>query len=268
MKPAWAWLVGLAVAPSLPAQALDPARLDAARQFLQVSVDSGAFPGAVLMVGLHGRVVYQTAVGHYGVHDPRPVNDSTIYDLASLTKVIGLTTGAMILVNEKQLDLDRRADAYVPAFQGANKDRVLIRHLLTHSSGLPAWRPIYQLAQDRASALDSIDATPLDTLPGIRFVYSDLGAIVLAQAVEAITKQPLDSFLAREVFQPLGMKETRYLPPTEWRQRIAPTEIDPWRGRELLGEVHDENAARLGGISGHAGLFSTAPDLARFAAWL
>jgi CubicO group peptidase (beta-lactamase class C family) len=251
-----------------PRVLFDPARLQAAHQFLGASVDSGAFPGGVLLVGMNGRVAYTTTAGHYGVDDPRPVSDSTIYDLASLTKVIGLTTGVMILVNEGKLDIDRPVQAYVPAFRGAGKERVLVRHLLTHSSGLPAWRPIYQLAADRQSALDSINATPLDTTPGTRFVYSDLGAIVLAEAVEAITQEPLDRFLDRRVFQPLGMRDTRYLPPAAWHSRIAPTEKDPWRGHELVGEVHDENAARLGGVSGHAGLFSTAPDLARFAAWL
>ena len=261
-------MVLTAAAPAI-AQSRDTASFGPVRHYLEAEVDSGAFPGAVLSVGVHGRVVYQTAVGHYGVHDPRPVTDSTIYDLASLTKVIGLTTEVMILVNEGKLDINRRADFYVPAFRGANKDRVLIRHLLTHSSGLPAWRPFYQLAADRQSALDSINATPLDSAAGVSFVYSDLGAIVLGEAVQHITGQPLDSFLARRVFEPLGMQETRYLPPEAWRPRIAPTEIDTaWRHRELVGEVHDENAARLGGVSAHAGLFSTAPDLARFATWL
>jgi len=158
---------------------------------------------------------------------------------------------------------------YVPAFQGAGKDRVTIRHLLTHSSGLPAWRPLYRDAATRDQALTLVDTTPLLRQPGDAFVYSDLGAIVLTQALEAITGTRLDAYLDTALFRPLGMGSTRFLPPGSWRGRIAPTENDSsFRHRLLRGEVHDENAAILGGVSGHAGLFSTAPDLVRFAQWL
>jgi CubicO group peptidase (beta-lactamase class C family) len=197
------------------------------------------------------------------------VTTETIYDLASLTKVIGLTTAAMMLVDSGKLDLDTPVQRYVPAFQGANKDRVTIRHLLTHSSGMPAWRPLYAEAKAREEALALVDTTPLMRQPGDTFVYSDLGAMVLAQAVQAVSGQRLDDFLAARLFGRLGMTSTRYLPPENWRSRIAPTENDTvFRHRLLRGEVHDENAGRLGGVSGHAGLFSTAPDLARFAQWL
>jgi CubicO group peptidase (beta-lactamase class C family) len=175
----------------------------------------------------------------------------------------------MMLVQEGKLDLDASVARYVPAFQGPGKERVTIRHLLTHSSGLPAWRPLYTEATTRATALALTDTTPLVRQPGDTFVYSDLGAIVLTQAVEAITGEPLDRFLEARVFAPLGMRATRFLPPKSWRSRIAPTENDTaFRHRMLRGEVHDENAGRLGRVSGHAGLFSTAPDLARFAEWL
>jgi CubicO group peptidase (beta-lactamase class C family) len=197
------------------------------------------------------------------------VTTETIYDLASLTKVIGLTTAAMLLVDSGKLDLDAPVQRYVPAFQGANKERVLIRHLLTHSSGMPAWRPLYAEAKTRDEALALVDTTALLRQPGDTFVYSDLGAMVLTQAVEAITGQRLNEFLDAEIFGRLGMTSTRFLPPGSWRSRIAPTENDTvFRHRALWGEVHDENAGRLGGVSGHAGLFSSAPDLARFAAWL
>jgi CubicO group peptidase (beta-lactamase class C family) len=186
-----------------------------------------------------------------------------------LTKVIGLTTACMILVNEGKLDLDAPVQRYVPEFRGPMKEQVTIGHLLTHSSGLPGWRPLFREATDRHSALALVDTTPLDTAPGTRFVYSDLGAITLMQVVERITGERLDRYLAARVFAPLGMTATRYLPPREWRDRIAPTEIDTvFRHRLIRGEVHDENAGRMGGVSGHAGLFSTAPDLARFASWL
>jgi CubicO group peptidase (beta-lactamase class C family) len=191
-----------------------------------------------------------------------------VYDLASLTKVIGLTTAMMIAVDSGLIDLDAPIQLYVPPFAGPNKDRVTVRHLLAHASGLPAWRPLFRESTTRAEAFALADSTPLDTLPGTRYVYSDLGAIVLTQAVEAVFGQRIDSLLDRLVFERLRMTTTRYLPPAEWVERIAPTEKDPWRGRILRGEVHDENAARLDGVSGHAGLFSSAPDLLRFGEWL
>jgi len=236
--------------------------------YLQSQVDS-AFPGATIAVGYRDSVVLLAAVGHYGADDKRPVTTETIYDLASLTKVIGLTTAAMMLVDQGKLDLDAPVQRYVPAFQGASKERVLIRHLLTHSSGMPAWRPLYAEAKTPEEALALVDTTALLKQPGDTFVYSDLGAITLTQAVEAITGQRLNDVLDSRLFGPLGMRSTRYLPPESWRERIAPTENDTvFRHRLLRGEVHDENAGRLGGVSGHAGLFSTAPDLARFATWL
>ena len=246
-------------------------RFDPVVTYLRTQVDS-AFPGAVIVVGRRNwreRELLLASVGHYGTSDPRPVTTQTVYDLASLTKVIGLTTAVMMLVDSGKLDLEAPVQQYVPAFQGANKERVLIRHLLTHSSGLPAWRPLYAESATREQALALVDTTPLLRQPGDTFIYSDLGAIVLTQAVEAVAGQRLDSFLTRHLFEPLGMSSTLYLPPESWRSRIAPTENDTaFRHRLMHGEVHDENAGRLGGVSGHAGLFSTAPDLARFAQWL
>ena len=236
--------------------------------YLQSQVDS-AFPGAAIAVGRHDSLMLLTAVGHYGADDPRPVTPETIYDLASLTKVIGLTTAVMMLVDSGKLDLDAPVQRYVPAFQGPGKERVTMRQLLTHSSGLPAWRRLYAEAANREQALALVDTTPLLRQPGDTFVYSDLGAITLTQAVEAITGQRLNDFLDARLFGPLGMQSTRFLPPQSRRDRIAPTENDSsFRHRILRGEVHDENAGRLGGVSGHAGLFSDAPDLAKFAQWL
>ena len=254
--------------PPITTQQQSYGRFDAVVAYLRSQVDS-AFPGATIAVGYRDSVVLLAAVGHYGADDKRPVTTETIYDLASLTKVIGLTTAAMMLVDSGKLDLDAPVQRYVPAFQGVDKDRVTIRHLLTHSSGMPAWRPLYAEAKTREEALALIDTTALLKQPGDTFVYSDLGAITLAQAVEAITGQRLNDFLDARLFAPLGMTSTRFLPPESWRNRIAPTEKDTvFRHRLLWGEVHDENAGRLGGVSGHAGLFSTAPDLALFAQWL
>ncbi|HEY7194563.1 MAG TPA: serine hydrolase domain-containing protein [Gemmatimonadales bacterium] len=254
--------------PPITAQLQSSGRFQPVVDYLRSQVDS-AFPGAVVAVGYRDSVVLLAAVGHYGANDPRPVTPATVYDLASLTKVIGLTTVTMMLVDEGKLDLDAPVQRYVPAFRGLNKDRVTIKHLLTHSSGMPAWRPLFAEAKTRDEALALVDTTSLLRQPGDTFIYSDLGAMVLAQAVEAIAGQRLDSLLSGRLFAPLGMTSTRYLPPASWRDHIAPTENDTvFRHRLLRGEVHDENAGRLGGVSGHAGLFSSAPDLARFAQWL
>jgi CubicO group peptidase (beta-lactamase class C family) len=254
-----------AVSPALQ-QSLS--RFEPALDYLRSQVDS-AFPGAVLVIGIPNQAIVISPVGHYAVDDPRPVTIETVYDLASLTKVIGLTTAAMMLVDSSKLDLDAPVQRYVPAFQGAGKERVTIRHLLTHSSGMPAWRPLYAETSTREQALALVDTTPLLRQPGDTFVYSDLGAMVLTQAVEAVAGQRLNDFLEARLFGPLGMTSTRFLPPESWRDRIAPTENDTtFRHRLLRGEVHDENAGRLGGVSGHAGLFSTGQDLLRFAIWL
>ncbi|MEO8141005.1 MAG: serine hydrolase domain-containing protein [Gemmatimonadota bacterium] len=237
--------------------------------YLDSVVADGAAPGAVVGVSIAGRHFFH-GTGRLGNDDATRPDSATIYDLASLTKVIGLTTAVMFAVDEGRLTLDSSVTRYVPAFEHGDSARsaVTIRHLLTHSSGLPAWRPIYRETNDRLDALAAVDTTPLDTLPGTRFLYSDLGAIVLTQAVEGAYGTRLDTLLANRVFGPLALHDTRYLPPAEWMARIAPTENDPWRGRVLRGEVHDENAAGLGGVSGHAGLFSSARDLVRFGEWL
>ena len=221
----------------------------------------------MLGVSYQGRW-YIHGSGRLGQDDATVPDSSTIYDLASLTKVVGLTTAMMLAVDSGLIELDAPIQRYVPAFAGAGKRAVTVRHLLVHASGLPAWRPLFRETTIREDALTLADTTPLDTLPGTRFLYSDLGAIVLTQAVEGVFRQRLDSLLEYRIFRPLGMTSTRFLPPPDWLWRIAPTENDPWRGRVLRGEVHDENAARLGGVSGHAGLFSTAPDLLRFGEWL
>lgn len=257
--------------PAAPPQALgfDSAGLAAAVAYLRAEVDSSAFPGAVLAVGRHGRQALLAPVGRYAVDKTTPVEAATIYDLASLTKVVGLTTACMLLVDEGKLSLDAPVQRYVPAFRGAGKEGVTIRHLLTHSSGLPDWRPLYRETANRPEAIALVDTTPLAWAPGERYVYSDLGAIVLMQVVEALAGEPIDRFLASRVFGPLGMAATRYRPPPSWRRTIAPTALDTaFRHRMLHGEVHDANAGRLEGASGHAGLFSNAADLSRFAAML
>jgi len=321
MRPLRCALIGLVVAcssggPTPPKSAgiplasarslgLDSARLTAVVSYLAAESDSGAFPGAVLAVGRHGRLAALAPVGHYGVDDRRPVEAGTLYDLASLTKVVALTTACMILVDEGRLALDAPIARYVPEFRGPMKDRVTVRHLLTHSAGLAADLPLYTETASRRPALAAVDTTTLLapprrlttatvaagatatltlpttagvpasahsvllTPPGTSYRYSDLSAIVLMQVVERVTGESFDRWVETRVFGPLGMPATRFLPPASWRDRIAPTEHDTvFRHRWLRGEVHDESAARLGGVSGNAGLFSNALDLSRFAAML
>lgn len=232
---------------------------------LQQAMRDSAFPGAVALVGSRNGVLAEASVGHLDAADPTVPNDRTLWDLASLTKVVGMTSGVERLVQEGRIDLDAPVQRYLPEWTGPNKDRVTVRHLLTHSSGLPAWRPLYKEASTPAQALALVFATPLDTLPGTRMVYSDLGAILMGQIVNRVTGTTFDKYVTRQVFRPLGMLETMWMPKASLRPRIAPTEVDPWRQRHLRGEVHDENAFALGGISSHAGLFSTARDLSRLA---
>jgi CubicO group peptidase (beta-lactamase class C family) len=252
-----------------PGPAVTPVKPDwrAVSAFLDSAVAAGAAPGAVLGVSVAGaRFIYAT--GQLGADDPAPVTPSTVYDLASLTKVVGLTTAVMLAVEDGRLDLDLPVQRYVPGFTGPGKDRVTARLLLAHASGMPAWRPLYQEATSRAAALELAAQTALQSPPGTAEIYSDLGAIVLTQAVENIYHERLDSLLQRRVFAPLGMSTVGYLPAPTGRARIAPTELDPRRGHVLRGEVHDENAAAMDGVSGHAGLFGSAPDLLTFAEWV
>jgi serine-type D-Ala-D-Ala carboxypeptidase len=235
--------------------------------YLDSAVARGAAPGAVLGVTHDGeRFVFGT--GRLGDLDASRPGPRTVYDLASLTKVVGLTTGLMLAVNEGKIELDAPVQRYVPAFAGAEKEKVTVRQLLGHAGGLPAWRPLFREASSRRDAFALADTTPLEYPPGSRDVYSDLGAIVLTQILETVYHQRIDSLVEQRIFGPLGLTSLRYLPPPGWLPRIAPTEMDPWRGRVLRGEVHDENAAVMDGVSGHAGLFGSMEDLLGFAEWM
>ena len=238
---------------------------DSLTAILSAGVRDSAFPGAIAVIGDRTGAIVTSKAGRLD-WAPSPVPDeSTLWDLASLTKVVGLTSAMMLLVESRAVELDAPVHRYVGEFRGRWKDAVTVRHLLTHSSGLPAWRPLYKEAENPAAAMALAIATPLDTLPGVRMVYSDLGAIILGEIVTRVSGQPFDRFLQDRVFTPLGMRETFFRPAPSLIDRVAPTEIDPWRQRHLRGEVHDENAFALGGISSHAGLFSTSHDLIRLA---
>jgi len=237
-------------------------------QYLDSSVTRHAFPGAVVAVGRRDTLLFLHAFGRLDYEGGAPVTERTVWDLASLTKVVGLTTAAMMLVDEGKLDVGAPVTRYVPEF-AAGGDSVTVRHLLTHSSGLPAWKPFFQGVRSRRQMFSLVNAEPLEAAPGARMVYSDLGAMLLTEIVERVSGQRLDRFLQARLFRPLGMRQTRFRPPRSWLERIAPTEVDTtWRHRLVRGEVHDENAASMGGVSGHAGLFSTAPDLVRFVQFL
>jgi CubicO group peptidase (beta-lactamase class C family) len=238
---------------------------DTVRAVLDRARADSAFPGAYAVVGTRDSVLVAYGVGSLDwLPSPRP-DENTLWDMASLTKVVGMTSAMMQLTEAGKVDLDAPVQRYIAEFRGPNKDRVTVRHLLTHSSGMPAWRPLYKETTTSDAARALAIATALDTLPGVRMVYSDLGAIILGQIVERVSGEPLDAYLARHVFGPLGMTSTQYRPGAGLLPRIAPTEYDPWRQRHLRGEVHDENAFSLGGVSGHAGLFSTGRDVARLA---
>ena len=259
-------------ADSLPAKSphavgMSGRRLEAIERVVNRGIKAGGYPGAAVIVGRKGSTVLEEGFGHLSWNDPQdPVDPHrTLYDIASLSKVVGTTTAMMILYDEKKIDLDTPVIRYLPTFGGGLKDNVTIRELLTHTSGLPAGRDIYRIAHSPIEARAALLSTPLDYPPGQRYVYSDLGADVLGLIVEVVAGETLDSFLSRRVFQPLGMAQTFYRPADSVKYRTAPTSIDPPRGYPIRGEVHDENAWAMGGVSGHAGLFSTASDLALFA---
>jgi CubicO group peptidase (beta-lactamase class C family) len=248
--------------------AQDTRCFDEADAVVQAGVGK-AFPGAVLAVGHGGRLVHLEAFGRLSDEPGAPeTRVDTLYDLASLTKVVVTTTVAMTLVDEGRLDLDARVHAFFPSFTGGAKDGVTIRQLLTHTGGLLWWAPLYKELWGEAAYVDRIASMDLDYEPGTKSAYSDLGIILLGDILERCGAAPLDELARRRVLEPLAMRDTMYRPPMELLPRIAPTENDPWRGRLLRGEVHDENAFALGGVAPHAGLFSTASDLSHLAQML
>lgn len=242
-------------------------RLEIIDRVVSEGMRAGGYPGAAVVIGRQGAAVWRRGFGALGWNGDSPAvsTDRTIYDLASLTKAVATTTAAMILYDEGKLSLDAKVADILPEFVGKWKDEVTVRHLLTHRSGLPPGRELWRIARSAEEARLEVLTTKLTFRPGNYFEYSDLGADVLGWVVEAVAGQPLDTFVRERVFEPLGMRDTFFRPPLSERDRIAPTELSPPRGYPLRGEVHDENAFILGGVAGHAGLFSTADDLAIFA---
>ncbi|MYF69550.1 MAG: beta-lactamase family protein [Proteobacteria bacterium] len=249
---------------------------DRISDLLSALVETGATPGAVVVAGTHETVLAECVAGRLSrAADAGPVTPDTIYDLASLTKVIVTTPLVMRLQEAGQLDLDAPVRRYVPEFAGGARDRVTLADLLAHCGGLPWWADLYRQARGLPTAdvmgfyIRRICELPLNYQPRTRTVYSDLGFILLGAVLENVTGAPLDRLAEDEVFAPLGMRDIRYNPPAALRSRIAPTEDDPERGGVLTGLVHDENASGLGGVAPHAGLFATARSLVPFAQmWL
>ncbi len=227
----------------------------------------GAAPGAAIAVGRNGHIAYTGGYRSLDWNDSTSagVDQNTVYDMASLTKVIATATSAMILEESGQLDIDRTVASYLPELNAPEKAAITVRQLLTHRGGFEAFAALYKTFRGREQYLQQINARPLAYPPGTKVIYSDWDFILTGLIIERITGTTLDAFTAEHIFKPLGMNDTRFLPPVEWKPRIAPTEIDTARGGLLRGIVHDENAWAMGGVAGHAGLFSTAHDLSIFA---
>ena len=249
------------------------------------AVRHGVFPGAVLLVGRGADVIYERAFGWRSlVPDQSAMESSTIFDLASLTKPLATTIAIMLLVDEKKVRLDDHVTQFVPTFSFFAKTPTRIRHLLNHTSGLPAWKPYYEevikcensgrthFVGSRAAKsyiMEQIHRERPFSEPGTQALYSDLGFMVLGEVVETISGSALDLFCHDRIFQPLGLRSTGFVDLTQrstWQiktneNKIAPTELCPWRKKVLRGEVHDDNAFAVGGVAGHAGLFSCARDI-------
>ena len=242
---------------------------DSTRAVLTRALADGAFPGAVAIIGNRSGILASYGVGRLDAADSSRPTPTTIYDLASLTKIVATTSLMLQLVDQGRVALDTPVVRYLPEWHGPRAAEITIRQLLTHSSGLAAWRAFYKEATDKADARAQLMLVGPDAPPGTRFLYSDMNFMLLGMVAERLTGMSLDSAFTAMVAQPLRLSDTRFLPDSLQRSRIAPTEYDPWRQRQLRGEVHDENASRFNGVSGHAGLFSTGADLSRVARmWL
>ncbi|MBD3399746.1 MAG: serine hydrolase [Candidatus Coatesbacteria bacterium] len=250
---------------------MDPERLDRVDGLIEELIDAGRMPGAVLLVARRGAIVKRAAYGWAELEpERRPMAPDTLFDLASLTKVVATSTAVMMLVERGEFRLDQPVSYYLPAFAEKGKADITIRQLLTHQSGLPAWRDFSKTATDSDSVVDEICAIEPKYAPGVRYLYSDLNMIILGELIRRIDGRTLDEFCSAEIFAPLGMRRTGFNPAPELAATAAATTESAERpevpeGTMLVGRVHDENAALMGGIAGHAGLFSTADDLAVFA---
>ena len=259
---------------------------------LREAVDQGVFPGAVVLAAKNERVIFEQAFGFRSLFPEKTtLQPSTVFDLASLTKPLATTLAMMLLAREGKIRIDDRVNRFLPTFAVFGKHLTTVRQLLTHTSGLPAWKPYYQevIKGEKAGKIHFVASRgaksyvtelvhrekPLQP-PGTHCLYSDLGFIVLGELVETVTGKSLDRFCLERIYKPLGLRSTGFVDLTQLRTRrveavtelIAPTEQCPWRRKILCGEVHDDNAYAMGGVAGHAGLFASAQDVHRLLACL
>lgn len=237
-------------------------------------IEDRVMPGAVAFVARRGHIVKHEAYGHaYKYVDdqltlasnPIEMQEDTIFDLASISKIF-TTTAAMILYDQGRFELDDKVSKHIPEFAENGKEDVTIRQLLTHTSGFTAWVPLYTKGNSREDRIDLVLKHPLSNEPGSTYTYSDLNMITLGVLIERLSGQRQDEFVSQHITEPLKMKDTMYNPPASLKDRIAATEYQPWTNRGVVwGDVHDENAWSLDGVAGHAGVFSTAEDLAKLA---
>ena len=260
-------LPALLLVPLVAAADIDRDRLKQIDNAANAAIHRGDCPGAVVLV-LHGdEVVFRKAYGNRALHpDGVPMTADTVFDMASLTKPVATASSAFVLIEQGKLRLSEKVATYWPEFATNGKAGVTVEHLLTHTSGLTPDNSLADYKDGKAEALRRVAALPLEAEPGTRFKYSDVGFIVLGELVERIGGKPLDEFARINVFEPLCMAETDFRPGDKRKARTAPTAQRD--GRWLVGEVHDPRSAAMGGVAGHAGLFSTADDLARFARML
>ena len=241
---------------------------DSLTRILEASVMERAFPGAYVVVGDSRGTLVKLGAGRLDwARSPKP-SESTLWDLASLTKVVATTTALAQLVEQGRVVLDSPVYRYVPEWTGDGREGVTVRHLMTHTSGLPSFRPYDTLTHDADSLASLLMWTPLERAPGSRMVYSDIGAFMMGEVARRVSGKRLDAYFRDHVATPLKLRETVFNPPKRWLSRIAPTEVDPKRGGLVRGMVHDERAYYLDGVATHAGLFGSARDLARFATML
>lgn len=256
-----------------PQQALSPEVSQAIDQLIQSGIQQGKFPGAVVLVARNGAILKWQAYGDaylYGpdgktVADPVPMTKSTLFDLASITKMF-TTVAVMQLVEQGKIALDQPVASYLPEFAANGKETVTVEQLLTHTSGLPDWGPFYRDYPTPSARIEAILSSPLKNPPGTKYLYSDLGYITLGLLVQKVSGLPLDRYIEEHICGPLGLTQTMFDPPAVLKPWCAATEAEPQTSRPMVwGQVHDENAWALEGVAGHAGLFSTAHDLAIFA---
>jgi CubicO group peptidase (beta-lactamase class C family) len=246
-------------------KALGRAIADSLRLVLTAAVADRAFPGAYAIVGDSRGVIAKVGVGRLDWGKSAKPDDKSVWDLASLTKVIATTSALAQLVESGRVALDQPVARYLPEWTGSGRELVTVRQLLTHSSGLPSFKPYDTLTHQPDSLAALLFSTPLERRPGERMIYSDIGAFMMGEVIRRVSGETLDGYFDRHIARPLQLKDTRFNPPRNWRKRIAPTEIDTLRGGLVHGAVHDERAYYLGGVAAHAGLFGSARDLARFA---